>query len=165
MQINDLCTRTVTNASITPSSMIRACSTRADHFHKGGNLHRTAVDGKTPGNGYIPITNYIWRKYIQNNVELTFGNNPTDYHYVIFRYGRALLNKGRSLARTGPIRCSKVSSGSHIQPGLRTTHGNLFSIATSLADAWHDYKIERHVDLVLKAIITGVCYAGACTAA
>ncbi len=120
-------------------------------LHKGGNLHRTAVDGKTPGNGYIPITNYIWRKYIYVNAERIFWNNPTDYHYVIFRYGRALLNKAEALLGLAQYDASKVSSAVATFNRTRTTHGNLPpSIATSLADAWHDYKIERHVDLALE---------------
>ena len=120
-------------------------------LHKGGNLHRTAVDGKTPGNGYIPITNYIWRKYIYINAERIFVSNPTDYHYVIFRYGRALLNKAEALLGLAKYDASKVSSAVATFNQTRTTHGNLPpSIATSLADAWNDYKIERHVDLALE---------------
>lgn len=118
---------------------------------KGGNLYRAAVDGKTPGNGYVPITNYIWRKYIYINSARIFVTNPTDYHYVIFRYGRALLNKAEALLCLGKNDPSKIGQAVSTFNQTRTTHGKLpASTASTLADAWADYKIERHVDLALE---------------
>lgn len=118
---------------------------------KGGNLYRASVDGKTPGNGYVPITNYIWRKYIYINSARIFVSNPTDYHYVIFRYGRALLNKAEALLCLGKSDPTKISQAVSTFNQTRTTHGKLpASAASTLADAWTDYKIERHVDLALE---------------
>lgn len=133
-------------------------------LHKGGNLHRTAVDGKTPGNGYIPNNKLHLAQIYLYQCRAHFWNNPTDYHYVIFRYGRALLNKAEALLGLAKYDASKVSSAVATFNQTRTTHkGSSSFYATSLADAWNDYKIERHVDLALEVIITGACCVGACT--
>lgn len=120
-------------------------------LHQGGNLYRTAVDGKTPGSGYIPVTNYIWRKYIYINSQRIFVSNPTDYHYVIFRYGRALLNKAEALLCLAKNDASKIGEAVATFNQTRTIHGKLpESTASTLSDAWNDYKVERHVDLALE---------------
>lgn len=120
--------------------------------HQGGNLYRTAVDGKTPGQGYVPVTNYIWKKYIYINNQRIFWNIPTDYHYVIFRYGRALLNKAEALLCLAQFDASNIAKAVSTFNQTRVTHGKLpASTATTLADAWRDYKIERHVDLALES--------------
>lgn len=119
-------------------------------LHKGGNLHRCS-NGKGPGYGLITVTNYMWRKYIYINSDRIYVDNPTDYHYVIFRYGRAVLNKAEALLCLGKADASKISLAVSAFNQTRTTHGDLPpSTATTLADAWNDYKIERRVDLALE---------------
>ena len=61
---------------------------------KQGNLYRSARGSF--GNKHMPLTNYIWRKGIYDVSPRIFVGVPTDYHYVIFRYGRALLNKAEA---------------------------------------------------------------------
>lgn len=119
-------------------------------LHKGGNLHRCS-NGKEPGNGHISVTNYLWRKYIYVNADRIFVSNPTDYHYVIFRYGRALLNKAEALLCLAKADPGKLSQAVNTFNLTRVTHGQLpASTANTLAEAWTDYKRERRVDLALE---------------
>lgn len=119
-------------------------------MHQGGNLHRCS-NGKDPGNGQITSTNYMWRKYIYVASHRQFWDTPTDYHYVIFRYGRALLNKAEALLCLSKADASKIAQAVSTFNQTRTIHGQLPpSTATTLADAWTDYKRERRVDLALE---------------
>ena len=107
-----------------------------------GNFSRWA----TPNYGadHAPITNYVQRKGVYTNCSpRPFYNVSTDYHKVILRYGRALLNKAEAL-----LRLNKVSEAVAVINQTRTVHGGLpASTASSLAEAWEDYKIERRVEL------------------
>ena len=58
-----------------------------------GNLNRSSRVG-VPGTSHMPLTNYMWRKSIYNVSPRPFVDVFTDYHYVVFRSGRALMNKG-----------------------------------------------------------------------
>lgn len=119
-------------------------------MHKGGNLHRCS-NGQDPGYGQITSTNYMWRKYIYIASNRQFWDTPTDYHYVIFRYGRALLNKAEALLCLGKADASKIAQAVSTFNQTRTIHGQLpASTATTLTDAWTDYKRERRVDLALE---------------
>lgn len=91
-----------------------------------------------------PITNYGMRKYAYENVSPRFINTSyTAYHWVIFRYGRALLNKAEAQLRLGD-----VAGAVETLNQTRTVHGQLPpSTASTLADAWTDYKRERRVEL------------------
>ena len=118
-------------------------------LHKGGNLHRLSKGSLAKD--HTPLSNYLWKKYIYVATNRQFVDVPTDYHYVIFRYGRALLNKAEALLCLGKADASKVSQAVSTFNQTRTTHGQLpASTATTLADAWNDYKIERRVDLALE---------------
>lgn len=119
-------------------------------LHKGGNLHRCS-NGQDPGYGQITSTNYMWRKYIYVAANRQFWDTPTDYHYVIFRYGRALLNKAEALLCLGKSDISKVAQAVSTFNQTRVTHGKLpASAASTLAEAWTDYKRERRIDLALE---------------
>lgn len=114
-------------------------------LHKGGNLHRLAKGSLAKD--HTPLSNYLWKKYIYVATHRQFVDTPTDYHYVIFRYGRALLNKAEALLCLG-----KTDQAVSTFNQTRTTHGQLpASTASTLADAWKDYKIERRVDLALES--------------
>lgn len=115
-----------------------------------GNLHRCSL-GNSPGTGEMGSTNYLWRKGVYINDWRIFVDVPTDYHYVIFRYGRALLNKAEALLCLAKNDPAKLSEAVATFNQTRQVHGGLpASTATTLADAWSDYKRERHVDLVME---------------
>lgn len=96
---------------------------------------------------YVSLTNLYWRKGIYNNVApRPFYNVPTDYHYVIMRLGRIYLDLAEAYLLKGDVNDAVAALNE-----TRTIHGKLPpSTATTLADAWTDYKRERRVDLVLE---------------
>lgn len=115
-----------------------------------GNLYRTARTGGL-GNSYMPVTNYLWRKGVYDIDWRVFVNVPTDYHYVIFRYGRALLNKAEALLCQAKNNPEKIAKAVETFNQTRVTHGGLpESTATTLEEAWTDYKRERRVDLAFE---------------
>lgn len=107
-----------------------------------GNTSRWAT--QRYASDHVPLTNYSTRKYIYTEWSpRPFYNVYTDYHKILFRYGRALLNKAEAL-----LRQNKVQEAVAIFNQTRTIHGGLpASEAATLADAWKDYKIERRVEL------------------
>jgi hypothetical protein len=96
---------------------------------------------------YVSLTNMYWRKGEYNNVTpRIYVGIPTDYHYVITRLGRVYLNLAEAYLLQGDV-ANAVASFNQ----TRTVHGKLPpSTATTLADAWTDYKRERRIDLVLE---------------
>lgn len=108
-----------------------------------GNLCRNLTE---PNYWGTTVTNYYWRKGMYKVSPRAFYQIPTDYHWVIFRLGRVYLNKAEALLQQG-----KVSDAVAAFNQTRTIHGKLPpSEATSLNDAWTDYKRERRVDLALE---------------
>lgn len=107
-----------------------------------GNMSRWA--SQRYASDHVPLTNYSTRKYIYTEWSpRPFYNVYTDYHKILFRYGRALLNKAEAL-----LRLNKVSEAVAVFNQTRTVHGGLpASEAATLADAWKEYKIERRVEL------------------
>lgn len=107
-----------------------------------GNMSRWAA--RTYAGDHVPLTNYNMRKYIYTDWNpRPFHNVYTNYHKILFRYGRALLNKAEAL-----LRQNKVSEAVAVLNQTRTVHGGLpASEAATLAEAWKDYKIERRVEL------------------
>ena len=93
---------------------------------------------------HVPLTNYATRKYIYTNMTpRPFYNVYKNYHKILFRYGRALLNKTEAL-----LRLNKVSEAVTVLNQTRTVHGGLpASQASTAAETWKDYKIERRVEL------------------
>lgn len=116
-----------------------------------GNFSRWATSRY--GQDHVPLTNYSMRKSIYTNLSPRVESAaPTDYHKVIFRYGRALLNKAEAqlcLAKTDPgMLAAAVATFNQ----TRTIHGGLPpSDATTLSEAWTDYKRERRVEFVFEA--------------
>lgn len=107
-----------------------------------GNMTRWS--GANYGANHIPLTNYCTRKTIYTNMSpRPFYNTQTAWHSVITRYGRVLLNKAEA-----QLRLNKVADAVATFNQTRTIHGKLpASTATTLAEAWADYKIERRVEL------------------
>ena len=110
-----------------------------------GNLNRCSRVGN-PGTSHMPLTNYMWRKSIYNVSPRPFVDVLTDYHYVVFRLGRVLMNKAEALLCQG-----KWQEATNVINKTREVHGGLpASTATNLAEAWIDYKRERNVELPLE---------------
>lgn len=107
-----------------------------------GNMSRWAT--KRYGADHVPVTNYATRKMIYTNMApRPFYNTATDWHQVITRYGRVLLNKAEA-----QLRLNKVSDAVATFNQTRTIHGQLpASTASTLAEAWKDYQTERRVEL------------------
>ena len=110
-----------------------------------GNLNRCSRVGN-PGTSHMPLTNYMWRKSIYNVSPRPFVDVLTDYHYVVFRLGRVLMNKAEALLCQG-----KWQEAMNVINKTREVHGGLpASTDTNLAEAWIDYKRERNVELPLE---------------
>ena len=111
-----------------------------------GNMSRWAT--VRYAQDHVPLSNYGTRKCMYTNLSpRPFWNVTTPYHKVVFRYGRALLNKAEAL-----LRLNRVSEAVEPMNQTRTIHGGLpASTAANLADAWADYKIERRVELFYEA--------------
>lgn len=89
------------------------------------------------------VTGYYFRKGVYNVSPRVFYGIPTDYHWVIFRLGEVYLNKAEAL-----LRQNKVAEAVEAFNQTRSVHGGLpLSEATTLEEAWKDYKRERRVDL------------------
>lgn len=105
------------------------------------------------GADHVPLTNYSMRKAIYTNISpRVFYNTPTDYHRVIFRYGRALLNKAEAQLCLAKSDANMLSEAIATFNQTRTIHGELpASTASTLEEAWIDYKRERRVEFVYEA--------------
>lgn len=127
----------------------------ASIIHDGSTLYEETITTYNHGNvsrwtskrygaDHVPLTNYATRKYVYTDIApRPVSSVPTDYHFVIFRYGRALLNKAEAL-----LRLNRVAEAVATFNLTRTVHGGLpASQATTLDKAWEDYKIERRVEL------------------
>ena len=106
-----------------------------------GNLNRVTKGGLT--DCCISQTNYFWRKGVYNVIPRVYYGIPSDYHWVAFRLGKVYLNKAEAL-----LRQNKIAEAVAALNVTRTFHGGLpASAATTLTDAWTDYKRERRVEL------------------
>jgi len=96
---------------------------------------------------YLSLSNMYWKKGEYNNVSpRIYVGVPTDYHYVVSRLGKVYLNLAEAYLLKGDLPNALLNLNQ-----TRTVHGQLpASTASSLADAWTDYKRERRVDLVLE---------------
>jgi hypothetical protein len=119
-----------------------------------GEILTTTINGnasrwlKISGKAYYQsLSNMYWRKGIYNNVTpRIYADVNTDYHYVVTRLGRVLLNLAEAYLLKGDVSNAVVTFNK-----TRTIHGKLpASTAISLNEAWIDYKRERRVDLVLE---------------
>lgn len=111
-----------------------------------GNMNRL-VNGNL-ATCCMPLTNYIWKKGVYDISPYLFSNTPTDYHWIVFRLGKIYLNKAEALLKT-----NKVAEAVSAFNQTRMTHGGLSaSAASTLSDAWTDYKRERRVDLAKESV-------------
>ncbi|MDR1601852.1 MAG: RagB/SusD family nutrient uptake outer membrane protein [Tannerella sp.] len=113
-----------------------------------GNLWRKANGGLGP---HMGTTGYYFRKGVYNVAPRIFAGTPTDYHYVVTRYGRALLNKAEAILWLAGMGEGNFSDAVTVCNQTRTVHGKLPSAnASTLEDAWKLYQRERRVELVLE---------------
>ena len=118
-------------------------------MRQNGNMYRGCT--RNYGNDHVPLSNYVWRKGIYNVSPRVYASIYTDYHYVIFRYAEALLNKAEALLCLAKTDASKLSEAIAVFNQTRTVHGGLpSSAATTLEEAWEDYKRERRVEFVME---------------
>lgn len=96
---------------------------------------------------YTSLSNMYWRKGIYNNIQpRVYYGVPTDYHFVSMRLGRVYLNLAEAYLLKGDLVNALLNMNK-----TRVIHGKLPpSTATTLAEAWKDYKRERRVELVLE---------------
>lgn len=109
------------------------------YTRKNGNAHRSlSTISQGQKNGLYPICKSTHDQYWQK------WGAAADYHQVIFRLGRAYLNHAEVLLRLG-----RTSEALDYVNKIRTTHGGLPEVSTSLSadDAWTAYCYERRVEL------------------
>lgn len=111
-----------------------------------GNMSRWATSNYF--SDHAPVSNYATRKGIYTNLSpYLYYNVSTPYHKVVFRYGRALLNKAEAL-----LQLNRVEEAVAAYNQTRILHGGLpASTAGSLEDAREEYMIERRVELFKEA--------------
>lgn len=106
------------------------------------NFRGNAWTGCREGNvssWYTTNSNYYWRKGVYEVSPRPYVSNKTDYHYVVCRLAEAYLNAAEVYLYKGD-----VANAVAMLNVTRTTQGKLAaSTASTLADAWKDYKRER----------------------
>lgn len=117
-----------------------------------GNWNAVSSDRSATIYGHhMSLTNYYSRKQLYNNVEngVLLGGNKSDYHWVIFRLGRVVLNKAEAqLWLAGMGDTYSFTDAVNTFNRTRTVHGKLPASRASNADqAWYDYTIERRAEL------------------
>lgn len=96
-----------------------------------GNLHWNSRVGGDWGSA---LTGYLYRKGVYTDKKVWYSD-PTYYHYVIMRLGRAYLNYAEVMLRQGNIQ----TAIEYINK-TRTTHGvTCFNTSLSLDEAWNDH--------------------------
>jgi starch-binding outer membrane protein, SusD/RagB family len=113
-----------------------------------GNLWRKVNGGLGP---HIGLTNYYWRKGVYNVEPRVLAGTPTDYHYVIMRYGRVLLNKAEAILWLAGMGSGNVNDAVALCNQTRTVHGKLPAASVStLEGAWKLYMKERRIELAME---------------
>lgn len=118
------------------------------HITVNGNLWRKSNGGLGP---HMGLTNYYWRKGIYNVDPRILAGTPTDYHYVVTRYGRVLLNKAEAILWLAGMGEGNYADAVEICNQTRTVHGKLpLKQVNSLEEAWTFYKQERRCELPME---------------
>lgn len=111
----------------------------------GGNAWSGCREG-SPSSWYTTNSNYYWRKGVYEVSPRPYVSNQTDYHYVICRLAEAYLNAAEVY-----LYKKEVANAVKMLNVTRTTHGQIHeSTATTLAEAWSDYKRERICEFVFE---------------
>jgi hypothetical protein len=113
-----------------------------------GNLWRKVHGFLGP---HVGTTGYYLRKGVYNVEPRVAAGLPTDYHYVVTRYGRVLLNKAEAILWLAGMGEGSVADAVAVCNQTRTVHGKLPpSTASTLEDAWKLYQRERRIELVME---------------
>ncbi|MDR2119446.1 MAG: RagB/SusD family nutrient uptake outer membrane protein [Tannerella sp.] len=113
-----------------------------------GNLWRKTNGALGP---HMGTTNYYFRKGVYNVQPRILAGTPTDYHYVVTRYGRVLLNKAEAILWLAGMGEGDFAEAVNICNRTRTVHGKLPpATAATLEAAWKLYQRERRVELVME---------------
>jgi hypothetical protein len=113
-----------------------------------GNLWRKTNGGLGP---HMSVTNYCFRKGVYNVQPRVYAGTPTDYHYVVTRYGRVLLNKAEAILWLAGMGEGSVADAVAVCNLTRTVHGKLpASDVSTLEAAWKLYQQERRIELVME---------------
>lgn len=106
-----------------------------------GNLHWNSKVGSDWG---MALTGYIYRKGVYTAKPL-WVSDPTYYHYIVLRLGRAYLNYAEVM-----LRLKDVGTAIEYINKTRTKHGGMPELPKSLSveEAWKAYKRERRIELV-----------------
>jgi len=123
-----------------------------------GDEVRTTIEGnlwrKTNGamGPHMSTTNYVFFKGVYTSAEPAgLAGQPTDYHYVITRYGRVLLNKAEAILWLAGLGEGNFNDAVTICNQTRTVHGKLPAVTVAtLEAAWKLYMRERRVELVME---------------
>ena len=118
------------------------------HLTVNGNLWRKVNGGLGP---HMGLTNYYWRKGVYNVEPRVLAGTPTDYHYVVTRYGRVLLNKAEAILWLAGMGEGNYADAVAICNQTRTVHGKLpAKQVNNLQEAWNFYKQERRCELPME---------------
>ncbi|MGQ7870737.1 RagB/SusD family nutrient uptake outer membrane protein [Sunxiuqinia sp. sy24] len=113
-----------------------------------GNLWRKTNGGLGP---HMSLSNYIFKKGVYNTQPRILAGTPTDYHFVVTRLGRVLLNKAEAILWLAGMGQGDFDEAVSICNETRTTHGKLPEAnASSLEEAWNLYLKERRVEMVME---------------
>lgn len=100
---------------------------------------------------HMGLTNYYWRKGVYNVEPRVLAGTPTDYHFVLMRYGRVLLNKAEAILWLAGMGEMDFSGAVNICNETRTIHGKLPAVTVAnLEEAWKLYKKERRCELPME---------------
>ncbi len=113
-----------------------------------GNLWRKTNGSLGP---HMGLTNYYWRKGVYNVDPRVLAGTPTDYHFVVMRYGRVLLNKAEAILWLAGMGEKNFSEAVDLCNQTRTVHGKLPpSTISTLEEAWELYMKERRCELPME---------------
>lgn len=110
-----------------------------------GNLYAgTRQYGKT--SQYTSPSNYYWRKGIYDASPRVYGDNKTNYHYVISRLSEMYLNLAEVyLLENNAEKAVEMLNKTRVQHGMLPP-----STAAAMEDAWKDYIRERRVEMAFE---------------
>lgn len=92
---------------------------------------------------YTTVSNYYWRKAVENVEPRVYYNNKIDYQFVLIRLGELYMNLAEAHLLKGNL--DKAVEAINM---TRTTHGQLpASVASTDAEVWADYIRERRVEM------------------
>lgn len=92
---------------------------------------------------YTTVSNYYWRKAVENIDPRVYYNNKTNYQFVLMRLGEVYMNLAEAYLLKG-----KIAEAVTALNKTRVAHGGLpVSMATNEDDAWADYIRERRCEM------------------